>query len=171
MAAKPYTAETFTLGATADGRRIGLAPMTDDGARMLGPACATIGPWGFYGIAGDSLAAGMAHQVAGQMTYQVLVGDARAGAMMIRHPWLIGPYLALLAVLPAFQGLKVGDALLSWYELRAREAAIRNIWLCVSGFNTDAQRFYRAHGWEQTAVIPGLMVDGVDELLMRKVLG
>jgi diamine N-acetyltransferase len=171
MAAKPYTAETFALGRSRAGLPITLAPMTRAAADVLGPACAAIGPWQVYGMAGDRLADAMARDVAGEMTYQVLVGGARAGAVMIRHPWLIGPYLAMLAVLPAFQGQAVGDAVLRWYEARAREGGLRNIWLCVSGFNDGAQRFYRAHGWEQTAVIPGMVVDGVDELLMRKVLG
>jgi ribosomal protein S18 acetylase RimI-like enzyme len=38
----------------------------------------------------------------------------------------------------------------------------------VSGFNVEAQSFYRAHGYERVATLDGLMRDGDDELLMRK---
>ena len=90
--------------------------------------------------------------------------------MMLRHPWLLGPYLPMLAVLPAYQGQRVGDALLRWYESTARAGKVRNIWLCVSGVNVAAQRFYRAHGWQQVCTIDGLVSDGEDELLMRKLI-
>jgi diamine N-acetyltransferase len=170
MAANPYTVERFELGLTRGGDMLALAPMTAAAAADLGPRCAAIGPWAHYGIAGESLAAGLARESEGLMTYQVLVGTAQAGAVIIRYPWLLGPYLAMLAVLPAFQGQQIGATVLSWYEARAREAEIRNIWLCVSGFNVDAQRFYQAHGFQQVGLIPDMMAAGEDELLMRKLL-
>jgi diamine N-acetyltransferase len=61
--------------------------------------------------------------------------------------------------------------MLGWFEARARAGGQRNVWLCVSGFNDAAQAFYRAHGWETAAALPGLIQDGVDEVLMRKRLG
>jgi ribosomal protein S18 acetylase RimI-like enzyme len=170
MATAAYPAETFDIGVTRDGRKITLSPMTPEAAEFLGPACAAIGPWAHYGLPGGALAKGLASSKDGLTNYQVRIADEPAGAVMIRDPWLIGPYLALLAVLPRFQGQKVGDALLGWYEMRARSAGHRQAWLCVSGFNTDAQRFYRAHGWQKTALIPGLITTGEDELLMRKML-
>ena len=57
--------------------------------------------------------------------------------------------------------------LAGWFEAEAR-GHFRNLWLCVSGFNTDAQRLYRAHGFERVATLDGLVREGDDELLMRK---
>ena len=88
--------------------------------------------------------------------------------VIIRSPWLAGPYLQLLAVLPMLQGSGTGSAILTWYEATAMAARMRNAWLCVSGFNVDAQRFYERYGYQLAGRLPDLMRDGDDELLMRK---
>ena len=91
-----------------------------------------------------------------------------AGGMIIRDPWLVGPYLQTIAVLPVFQSSGIGGLMLDWFEARARLARQRNIWLCVSAFNSAAQKFYLAHGWEHIADLPDLIREGDGELLMRK---
>ena len=73
----------------------------------------------------------------------------------------------MFAVLPAHQKRGIGARVLAWYESEAR-GHFRNLWLCVSGFNPDAQRLYRQHGFEHVATLDGLVRDGDDELLMRK---
>ncbi len=102
-----------------------------------------------------------------QRSGNVSSGGQLAGAVVIVCPWLAGPYLQMLAVLPPFQNLGIGAAILAWYEAEAR-GHFRNLWLCMSGFNANAQRFYLAHGYERAAIIPELMRAGDDELLMRK---
>src|SRR5262249_34485654 len=44
----------------------------------------------------------------------IRLGGAIAGVVAVRSPWLLGPYLSLLAVLPSFQGAGVGSAILGW---------------------------------------------------------
>lgn len=161
-------AERIEVGATRDGRALVLAPMTPDAAAVLGRACAAIGPWRHYAIGDALMTKQLAAQEAGAVRYQVLVAGEMAGAVIIRSPWLLGPYLQMLAVLPAFQNQAVGDALLRWYERAAVDAGHRQAWLCVTGVNVHAQRFYREHGWQQVGLIPDLVRDGDDELLMRK---
>ena len=100
--------------------------------------------------------------------YQVRLADALAGAVIIRSPWLAGPYLQMLAVLPEWQGQAIGSAVLDWYEAAAVNAQMRQVWLCVTGINTRAQQLYRRHGYEMAARVPDMMRDGDDELLMRK---
>ena len=102
-----------------------------------------------------------------QPSYQIECGADLAGAVVIFNPWLAGPYLQLSAVLPAHQKRGIGAQVLTWLEAEAR-GHFRNLWLCVSGFNTDAQRLYRQHGFEHVATLDGLVRDGDDELLMRK---
>jgi diamine N-acetyltransferase len=96
------------------------------------------------------------------------IAGALAGGMVIRDPWLVGPYLQTIAVLPGHQGSGAGGLMLAWFEARARLTHQRNIWLCVSAFNTEAQRFYQAHGWQRVADLPDLIRDGDGEIMLRK---
>ncbi|MGH6803956.1 MAG: hypothetical protein ACREC3_11410 [Methyloceanibacter sp.] len=41
-------------------------------------------------------------------------------------------------------------------------------WVCAASFNRDALRFYERHGFRPAATLPGLVVDGYDEILLRK---
>jgi diamine N-acetyltransferase len=168
MRIDPYPAEAVDLGATRDGRSIQLVPMTDAAAATLGDVTATFGPWLAYGFSAAAMARSFAPVIDNATRYQTLVEGTLAGAMVIRNPWLIGPYLQTLAVLPDFQSGGIGGVMLNWFEARARLAKQRSIWLCVAGFNKNALRFYLAHGWEHAADLPDLIQDGVGELLLRK---
>ena len=46
----------------------------------------------------------------------------------------------------------------------------KNLFLCVSSFNPDAQRFYTRLGYEQIGVLKDYLVEGHDEILMRKTI-
>jgi ribosomal protein S18 acetylase RimI-like enzyme len=141
--------------------------MTAAAADELGPQTAAIGPWAHYASAAASVTAALRHTGDGAVRYQVRSGPALAGAVVICCPWLAGPYLQLLAILPAHQNLGIGGSVLSWFEAEARDH-FRNLWLCVSAFNVAAQRFYVRHGFEPVATLQGLLRDDEDELLMRK---
>ena len=142
----PFTAEAHAVGTLADGRVLELKPMTPEAAACL--------------LITDD----------GAIRYQLVCDGAAAGVVIIRSPWLAGPYLQLLAVLPMLQGSGAWSAILKWYETTAMTARMRNVWLCVSGFNVDAQRFYERYGYSVAGRLPDLMRDGDDELLMRQSL-
>ncbi len=163
-----YQLKRQAVGAIADGRAVEVVPMTMDAAQALGSACATFGPWKHYRFAAEDLTASFLDHSGGNRPFAVRVANTLAGVIVVRDPWLVGPYLAFLGVLPAFQGIKVGDVLLGWFEAEARRGNKRNIWLCVTGANEGAQRFYRAHGWDVAATLPDLIRDGDDEIMMRK---
>jgi len=165
--APPFRAERYSLRSLGDGRALALAPFSAAAADRLGPATAAIGPWAHYGFDGDKLAAGFKRSEEGIHRFQVECGGEVAGAIIVVSPWLAGPYLQMLAIQPAYQKHGIGARILAWYEAEAR-SAFRNLWLCVSGFNVDAQRFYAAHGYTQVATLDGLMRDGDVELLLRK---
>lgn len=156
------------IGTSTDGRAVAVAPMSTDTAAHLGPQFATVGPWKHYGASPEQLTASFCDATGGNRPFAIFAGDAIAGAIIVRDPWLIGPYLVFLGILPEYQGQKIGDCVLRWFEAEARRGGKRNIWLCVTGINADAQRFYRTHGWEVAATLPDLIRDGDDEIMMRK---
>ena len=164
----PFHAEPGPIGTTHDGRAVSLAPMTPEAAAVLGPGLAAIDPWARVNYSPVRYTAFLTAKEDGAMRYQIVVADALAGTMVVRQPWLHGPYLNTLGLLPGFDGQGLGAVVLGWFEAEARRAGFRNIWLCVSSFNTGAERFYRRHGFEPSATLENLSFDGFDEILMRK---
>jgi diamine N-acetyltransferase len=86
----------------------------------------------------------------------------------IRSPWLKGPYLELLAILPEFQGNRLGAGILAWFEREALRLEARNLWVRAASFNARALRFYEGHGFRPAATLSGLVAEGYDEILLRK---
>ena len=116
----------------------------------------------------DALARFLASSDGGVSRYLVEIGGKQAGAVSVRYPWLKGPYLELLAILPAYQGAGVGSAILGWFEQEAIRLRARNLFVCASSFNARALRFYGRHGFQPAATLHGLVADGYDEILLRK---
>ena len=164
---RPFRSDRYAIGASRDGQPLTLRAMTPAAADLLGPQIAAFGPWAHYDFGPDRMTASIKGSDDGVVRYQIECGADLAGVVIIVCPWLAGPYLQMLAVLPAHQNRGIGAAFLGWFEAEAR-GHFRNLWLCVSGFNTEAQRLYRAHGFERVATLDGLVREGDDELLMRK---
>ncbi len=79
-------------------------------------------------------------------------------------------YVQVLFVRPECQSKGVGGALLKFAEQRIfRDSP--NVFLCVSGFNPAAQRFYLRHGYETIGELKEYVIRGASEFLMRKTLG
>ena len=164
----PFTPERHGVGTLADGRPLTLEPMTPETAAVLAPQIALFGPWAHYEFPVGMLHAGFLPAIDGAIRYQLLAGGVAAGAVIIRSPWLAGPYLQMLAVLPALQRRGAGGHVLDWFEATAAGAKMRNVWLCVSGYNAHAQRLYKRQGYDMAGLLTGLMRDSDDEHLMRK---
>lgn len=141
--------------------------MTAELAGELGPVLAAIEPWSRVEFRPEHMTAFLAAHDPALSRHALFVGAEPAGAIAIRSPWLRGPYLQMLAVLPPFQGKGYGTLLLEWFE---REAApnSRWLWLCYSDFNHRAGAFYARHGFEAVTSLPDLLYDGGSEVLMRK---
>lgn len=163
----PYRVGCHDIGNARDGSRITLAPMTADVARTLGPALAGIEPWARLGTSPALMRSFLGAVEAGAPRFQILAQGAVAGCVVVRHPWLHGPYLNLIGLLPPYQSRGIGERALSWFEAEAR-GHYRQVWLCVSHHNTGAQKFYAAHGYSVVATLDSLVKDGFDEILMRK---
>ena len=77
------------------------------------------------------------------------------------------PYLRLIGVQPQATGAGIGGRLLRAIEERAAQVA-SDLFLLVSDFNIDGQRFYTAHGYTQIGAIADYVQIGVTELIFRK---
>lgn len=147
---------------------IALRYTTQADAEIFGPAIACMDPWRRLGSSVEQMTGFLAGHDGNRRGFSMWCGGDRAGVVVVRFPWLSGPYLNLLAVLPAFQRKGVGRAALAWMEAEALAAAARNCFLSVSAFNTAAQAFYRRNGYSEAALLDHLIKDGEDEILMRK---
>jgi GNAT superfamily N-acetyltransferase len=147
------------------GRLVALEPA---GARRLAEAIVAIPPWSVMAYPAEALARFLSAADDGASRFRLEVDGVEAGAVSIRFPWLKGPYLELLALLPPFQRQGIGAGLLTWFETEASAHGARNAWVCASSFNDGALRFYERHGFRAEAMLRGLVADGYDEVLLRK---
>jgi ribosomal-protein-alanine N-acetyltransferase len=93
-----------------------------------------------------------------------------SGLAVVRRQFLFGDYLELLAVSPQQRGHGQGRVLLDHVEERTFARA-NNLFACVSDFNAEARRFYQRQGYEEVGTLPNLLIDGRDEILLRKTTG
>ena len=118
--APPFHADGYQLLALRDGRALALRQFSAESADVLGPATAAIGPWAHYGFSGSKITANFTSRTEGVKRFQVECAGELAGAIIVVSPWLAGPYLQMLAILPPFQNHGVGARILAWFEAEAR---------------------------------------------------
>jgi [ribosomal protein S18]-alanine N-acetyltransferase len=95
-------------------------------------------------------------------------GDERCGFALVNPRGVAGaPYLASIAVAPAWRSHGVGALLLDHCERDAARSS-RHFFLCVSSFNARAQAFYNRQGYRQVGEFEDYVVDGASEHLMYK---
>ncbi|HZS10754.1 MAG TPA: GNAT family N-acetyltransferase, partial [Nitrospirales bacterium] len=106
----------------------------------------------------------------GRDAYVVERESEVVGIAVLRRRFLVGDYLELLAVAPAVRRGGIGAALLAHVEHLVFPQS-RNLFVCVSDFNTEARRFYERHGYREVGPLAELLVAGHAELLLRKTIG
>lgn len=106
----------------------------------------------------------------GREAIVAVVNDKVAGVALIREKFLLGDYLELLGVAPWARNTGVGGTLLAHVE-RAVFARTKNLFACVSDFNTTARGFYRHHGFQEIGPMPDFLIPGSAEMLLRKTAG
>lgn len=102
--------------------------------------------------------------------FVVRCGGERAGFLVLDLNGPLGGYVQTIGVAPEMRGRGLGSVALRWAEERIFQKH-RNVLLCVSSFNRDAQRLYRRAGYEVVGRLRDYVVAGHDEILMRKTLG
>jgi ribosomal-protein-alanine N-acetyltransferase len=83
---------------------------------------------------------------------------------------LIKGYVGALAVHRDHRNAGVGAALLRFAEQRIFTVS-PNVFLCVSSFNTEAQRFYERNGYSRVGDLTDYSLAGHSEILLRKTIG
>jgi diamine N-acetyltransferase len=164
--AVPFCAERWTL-ATARGASAQLVPIDASTASSLATAFTDMDPWKRMGYRPDAMAVYLAASEPGTCRRAVVLGGHTIGAVCVRHPWLRGPYLELLALTPQAQGLGLGAAVLDWMGSEVAGRA-NSLWVCTSTFNVRALGFYQRHGFAHVGDLDGLVGAGFTEILLRK---
>jgi ribosomal protein S18 acetylase RimI-like enzyme len=95
------------------------------------------------------------------------VGRDPVGVVVVTDGFLLGGFIALLAVQPEASGQGIGQRLVAHVEARV---FARRRWLFVScdADNRAALRFYRRQGFARVGRLPDLVREERTELLLRK---
>lgn len=105
----------------------------------------------------------------------LLVADTDSGARACGFTWVMPQggfgraYLRLIGVQPGHTGTGIGTILLGETE-KLTAGISKGLFLLVSDFNTDAQRFYRRHGYRQVGAVPAYVLPDVTEFIFYKSL-
>lgn len=90
-------------------------------------------------------------------------------ALLLMYGALRG-YIQSIGILPQWRGRGMGSRLLQAVEARVFSET-PNVFLCVSSFNHDAQRWYQRMGYQVVGELKDYLVAGYSEILMRKTIG
>jgi GNAT superfamily N-acetyltransferase len=144
-----------------------LRPLEATDCFVLASKLAVMDPWARLGYGAAALETYLGRQDGALIRWVAERDGEVAGILALRHPWLRGPYVEMLAVLPGHQGHGLGGAVMDWTIRHAAEIS-RNLWACVSDFNAQARAFYARHGFAEIAPLDGLVQPGMAEILLRK---
>lgn len=143
-----------------------ISPATDEDRDTAAAVMASSTPWTTLGVSLETCLAST-HDPAHRL-FVAREGDRFAGIIILHDKGVAGsPYVKSIAVAPDYRSRGVGSSLLSYAEAFYRPSA-RNIFLCVSSFNTKAQKLYARLGWEKVGELKDYVIPGHDEWLLRK---
>ncbi|HKW86612.1 MAG TPA: GNAT family N-acetyltransferase [Nitrospiraceae bacterium] len=106
----------------------------------------------------------------GRDSYVATLDGTVAGIAVVRQKFLLGDYLELFGVAEWTRGKGLGKRLLEHIE-SVVFARAKNLFACVSDFNTQGRAFYKKHGYQEIGPLPNLLIPGSAEILLRKTMG
>lgn len=124
-------------------------------------------PWTILGMSLDHIMDTLndpLHEV-----YVAYIEDEIVGAVVIHTKGAFSAYLKSIAVKPAWRGNKLGEEMMCFIE-NVIFSTYKNLFLCVSSFNLNGQRFYTRLGYQKIGELKNYLVEGHDEILMRKTI-
>jgi [ribosomal protein S18]-alanine N-acetyltransferase len=93
-----------------------------------------------------------------------------AGFLILNMTGAFVGYIQTVCVAPDWRGCGLGAILIRLAEARIfRETP--NVFMCVSSFNTDAQRLYERLGYQLIGELTDYIVAGYAEIFLRKTIG
>lgn len=98
------------------------------------------------------------------------VKDQIVGVLILFLQGTFKGYLQTIAVHPDWRCRGIGTRMIAWAEERIF-CESPNVFLCVSSFNSQAQRLYERLGYQRVGELPDFVVAGFSEILMRKTRG
>ena len=137
-------------------------------ARAQAGWIAAMDPWRTLGYRPEALGRYLARKAAARCVWIAQSERAAPQAVVVADDgFLLGGFIALLAVRPEASGQGLGRALV---EHVAAEVFSKRRWLFVScdGNNRAALRFYRRLGFVRVGRLPDLVRAGNVEILLRK---
>lgn len=127
--------------------------------------------WQRYNVTESSFAERLADGIASNATIYVADRDGQA----VGFVWLVArgafnrdAYVQLIGVQPKVRGGGIGRALMQFAEANA---STRDIFLLVSDFNVEAQKFYARLGYRPVGKLDDFVVQGISELIYWKRCG
>lgn len=102
--------------------------------------------------------------------YVARINDVIAGFVVLQLNGQLRGYIQTICVDPGFRGRQMGTELLRFSEDRILKE-FPNVFMCVSSFNKKAQALYARLGFEQVGKLKDHLVQGHDELILRKTTG
>lgn len=124
-------------------------------------------PWITLGMSMDQVMYSLNNPL--NEVFAAYVKDEIIGAIVIQTKGAFSGYLKSIALKPDWRGKKLGKQMMVFIENEVFSTCA-NLFLCVSSFNQDAQKFYLKLGYEKIGVLKDYLVQGHDEILMRKTI-
>ncbi|MBL7980114.1 MAG: GNAT family N-acetyltransferase [Bacteroidetes Order II. Incertae sedis bacterium] len=125
-------------------------------------------PW--ISLGRDETACKIAMQGGEKEVYVASVQSALLGFVVLQMCGTFKGYIQSIFVVPEARSLGIGTVLLDYVENRIFQTS-PNVFLCVSSFNDAARRLYERRGYEEVGVLEDFLIEGADEVLMRKSIG
>ena len=98
------------------------------------------------------------------------VEEEIAGVLILFLDGVLKGYIQTIAVHPEWRAHGIGTRMMEFAEQRIFQLS-PNVFLCVSSFNANAQKFYAQLGYQRVGELTDFVVKGSSELLMRKTRG
>lgn len=102
--------------------------------------------------------------------YVLADNDQLLGFIIINMRGAFVGYIQIVCVDSRARSRGAGSRLIEFAEQRIFRDA-KNVFLCVSSFNTRARALYERLGYERVGELKNYLIDGASELLMRKTIG
>jgi ribosomal protein S18 acetylase RimI-like enzyme len=142
---------------------------SEEETQLLAENFAQMDPWKRLGFSSEVLKRYFVATDSSRIVVTISSSQTLIGVVVIRYPWLRGPFIEFLGFFEAAQQKGHGREVLVWIESEMKEHD-QNLWITASAFNEAALKAYDRLGFTRVGVLPDLVRPGEHEVLLRKTL-